>query len=126
MKSSGNSSAPSPRPPSDPRSDTAPSRKRFALTGRSRAYDPATTAARADIADVRLAERIFAPHYAAPLPRRLISDTSVTATRDGEAIGRVAKGDVFEVLEFTAAHAWGVVEKSGLVGFVPLAALASA
>ena len=111
MKSSGNSSAPSP-----------PSRRRFALTGPSRPFDPRTTAARADIADVRLAATIFAPHYAAPLPRTVVVAANVVAAKGGERITEVATGDVFEVLEVTDRCAWGVVAASGLVGYVPLAA----
>ena len=43
------------------------------LKGRApmQAIDPRVDAVRRDLADVRLAERVFAPHYAAPLPRTL-------------------------------------------------------
>ena len=100
----------------------APTRKRFALTGRSRTFDPTTTAARPDLTDVRVADQVFAPHYAAPLPHPVVAEAAVTATRDGPIVATVNPGEVFEVLELTAAHAWGVTV-AGTVGFVPLDAL---
>lgn len=103
---------------------SAPSRKRFALTGRSRAFDPATTAVRRDIADVRLADRVFAPHYAAHVACPLHTPAPISATRDGDPAAQLAAGDIVEVLELTADHAWGVAQASGLVGYVPRAALA--
>ncbi|MES2755585.1 MAG: SH3 domain-containing protein [Pseudomonadota bacterium] len=105
---------------------SGPSRKRFALTGRSRPFDPLTTAARPDIADIRLADHIFAPHYAAPLVRTVVAAAAVTADRLGaQAVATVAPGDSFEVLEITAAQAWGVARGNGTVGYVTLTALAA-
>lgn len=71
---------------------------------------------------MRVADQVFAPHYAAPLPHPVIADASIRAARDGDPIGTVHAGDSFEVLELTAAHAWGVAA-DGTVGFVPLASL---
>ena len=45
-----------------------PPRRTFALTGPSISIDPRHNAIRPDLADIRLAEYVFAPHYAAPLP----------------------------------------------------------
>ena len=75
---------------------------------------------------MRLADTIFAPHYAAPMARAVVADAALTERKQGEEIGRVAVGDTFEVLEITAEHAWGVARPSGLVGFVALTALAAA
>lgn len=129
MKSLGNSSAPTAEKGPNPGPATvattppvAPTRKRFALTGRSRNFDPNTTAARPDLADVRVADRVFAPHYAAPLPHPVIADATISAVKDGDGVGSMHTGDVFEVLEITALHAWGVAA-DGTVGFVPLASL---
>ncbi len=71
---------------------------------------------------MRVADRVFAPHYAAPLPHPVIADAAVSAVKDGGVVGTIHAGDVFEVLEITAAHAWGVAA-DGIVGFVPLASL---
>lgn len=60
------------------------------------------------------------------MPRLLVSDTVLTATKGGEPTGSIAAGETFEVLEITAAHAWGVVQKNGQVGYIPLSALAAA
>ena len=108
MKSSDNSSAQSPLSPSG-----AP-RSRFALTGPSQPFDPRTDAVRPDIADIRLADRFFAPHYAAPL----------AAARDGcEPIAELSPGDAFEALEILRDAAWGIARPAGLVGYVALSAL---
>ena len=47
---------------------------------------------------------------------------TVSAVKDGDGVGTINAGDRFEVLEITAAHAWGVAA-DGTVGFVPLASL---
>ena len=75
---------------------------------------------------MRLADTIFAPHYAAPIDRAVIADAAFTDTKNGDEVGRVAAGDTFEVLEITAEHAWGVARPSGLVGYIALSALAAA
>ena len=73
---------------------------------------------------MRVADRVFAPHYAAPLPRAVLVATGIAVERDGDVIGELAPGDTFEVLELTASHAWGVAA-NGAVGYVPLTALAA-
>ena len=82
-------------------------------------------AVRRDLADVRLADRVFAPHYAAPMPRNLIApaELRLSAARDSEVLVSLAAGDVFEVLEFAGNHAWGVAPKAGLVGYIAASAL---
>jgi hypothetical protein len=80
---------------------------------------------RGDLADVRLADRVFAPHYAAPMPRLLAGDAPLRAARprDSEVIAQLHSGDVFEVLELSGGTAWGVAEAAGLVGYVDAAAI---
>lgn len=101
-------------------------RKRFSLTGRSRPIDPRRDAARADLADIRLADRVFAPHYAAPLVRIVRTATALRAASSpaSEVIGGLEPGDVFEVLEFAGKAAWGTAAGSKLVGYVDAQALA--
>ena len=81
---------------------------------------------RPDLADVRLAGQVFAPHYAAPMDRVLARATALSAVRtlDGEPLATLAAGDRFEVLEIAGEHAWGVAPGCGLVGYVDQAALA--
>jgi hypothetical protein len=84
-------------------------------------------AVRRDLADVRLADRVFAPHYAAPMPRTLSIPANLreSAAADSEVLASLAAGDTFEVLELAGTHAWGVAPGAGLVGYIPASALAS-
>jgi len=83
---------------------------------------------RRDLADVRLAERVFAPHYAAPMPRTLVRAASLRSARgtDAEVLSHLQPGDLFEVLELAGGSAWGVAPGVGMVGYVDAAALAEA
>jgi hypothetical protein len=111
--------------PSANQSAEGHTRKRFALTGRSRPIDPRHDAARADLADVRLADRVFAPHYAAPLIRVVRTATALRAASaaDAEILTRLSPGDVFEVLEFAGTSAWGTAPGPKLVGYIDAQAL---
>lgn len=95
-------------------------RRTFALSGPSVRLDPTTNAVRADIADVRLADRVFAPHYAAPLRRTLVRDTGLRDGRtiDGAVIAPLASGSAFDLLDLTGGVAWGIAVDAGLVGYV--------
>lgn len=114
MKNSDISSA-----PGTPQPSSGPTRKSFALQGRTVGLDPRTHAVRPDLADVRLAEYVFAPHYAAPLPYR--TNAPVTL-REGRAtsspvLAELRSGETFEVLELAGGHAWGIAADLGLVGY---------
>lgn len=80
---------------------------------------------RGDLADVRLADQVFAPHYAAPLPRTVAAPADLRAGRapDSEILVSLAPGDAFELLDITGDLAWGVAPASGCVGYVEAAAL---
>ena len=80
---------------------------------------------RRDLADVRLADRVFAPHYAAPMPRALAAPVALRAAsaRDSEVVATLDAGEVFEVLELAGTNAWGVAPARGLVGYIDAAAL---
>ena len=114
------------RPAAAEPSANLPTRKRFALTGRSPSVDPRVEAARGDLADVRLADRIFAPHYAAPIARNAIARTPVLAAHGGPAASELLKGERFDVLELSHGYAWGVGAVDGAVGFVAMDALGPA
>ncbi|PVX29185.1 SH3 domain-containing protein [Sphingomonas pokkalii] len=87
--------------------------------------DPRVDAVRPDLADIRLAGRVFAPHYAAPLPRVVRQETTLHAasTRADPPLLTLQKGDVFEVLEFAGGKAWGVAPGPALVGYIDASAL---
>ncbi|WP_374146355.1 SH3 domain-containing protein [Sphingomonas sp. 28-63-12] len=75
---------------------------------------------RADLADIRLADHVFAPHYAAPLPMTVRSAglLRATADKDSEQLATLNPGTVFEALDFAGDSAWGIAVDLGLVGYV--------
>jgi hypothetical protein len=74
---------------------------------------------------VRLADRVFAPHYAAPLPRTLARVATLRTGRDpaSEPLAQLEPGDVIEVLELSGGLVWGVAPGKELVGYLDAAAL---
>ncbi|HEV2569329.1 SH3 domain-containing protein [Sphingomonas sp.] len=104
-------------------SQPTPERKRFSLSGPSRPLDLTHNAARRDLADVRLAGRWFAPHYAVAESWTCTNGCTLHAAREGEALGDIAAGESFAVLEIAGDWAWGFQESDGRVGYVPVAAL---
>jgi hypothetical protein len=107
-----------------PDRSSQPSRRAFALTGPSVTLDPKTHAVRGDLADVRLAEQVFAPHYAAPMNAVALRDVQLFADRTlRDPLADLMEGATFEVLELAGNHAWGLVAASGLVGYVDRTAL---
>lgn len=105
---------------------STPDRARFALSGPSRPLDLTHNAARRDLADVRLAGRWFAPHYAEPERWRVARGTDLLdrPSADVASIGTVAADDTFAVLELSGGWAWGFRANDGLVGYVDAQALA--
>lgn len=71
---------------------------------------------------MRLADRIFAPHYAAPMACRLVQPAKLLRDKGGDVLAELAAEQIFEVLEVSGAHAWGVAE-DGSVGYVDRGAL---
>jgi hypothetical protein len=119
LKSSGNSSA-----TANHTHANRPSRKAFALTGPSVDLDPRTHAVRGDLADVRLAEQVFAPHYAAPMVTVVSRAIGLFGDRNlSEQVADLTVGDAFDVLELAGNHAWGRATAQNLVGYVDRTAL---
>lgn len=102
-----------------------PPRKSFALTGHSVTIDPRHNAVRPDLADIRLAEYVFAPHYAAPLPCVVTRAVTLHAesSPSSESLAQLAAGEGFEVLEVLREVAWGVSPDRRLAGYVDRTAL---
>ncbi|MEG3180215.1 SH3 domain-containing protein [Sphingomonas sp. LT1P40] len=77
---------------------------------------------------MRLADRVFAPHYAAAITRVVSVAIALRASRDADSqtLVTLAPGDVFEVLELSAGSAWGRAPAAGLVGYVDAASLTAA
>ena len=80
---------------------------------------------RPDLADIRLAEYVFAPHYVEPLARRLATATPLLEARDpaSATLATLAAGETFEVLEFAGTLAWGIAPAANVVGYLPAASL---
>ena len=73
---------------------------------------------RPDLADVRLASQVFAPHYAEPMAMVANRDTPLLEIPAGEPLAMLTAGDVFDVLEIASALSWGQRRGDGLVGYV--------
>ncbi len=80
--------------------------------------DSRVDAVRRDLADIRLAERVFAPHYAVPVRRTVGRTTPILETIGGAVLSQSLPGEPFDVLEFTSTHGWGRSPIDGTVGFV--------
>lgn len=102
--------------------DTA-RRERHALTGRSVRLDPRIDAVRADLTDLRLADRVFAPHYAEARPQTAIAAAPLLVAPGGAPVSELLPGDAFDLLELSAGVAWGRSLTDGVVGYVAEGAL---
>ena len=91
----------------------------FPLIGTSELPDPATHAYRQDLADVALAGRVIASHYAEPLVRHIGIASTLMATNndDAAAVASLAHGDEIRILDCSRGWAWGY-GPDGRVGYV--------
>jgi hypothetical protein len=92
----------------------------FALAGPSDPPDPDFNAYRNDLADVALAGRVIASHYAEPLGRTILSDAVLRrAPRDdAEAVRQLTPGEPFDLLDESLGWAWGYAGSERRVGYV--------
>ncbi|MFD1612032.1 C40 family peptidase [Sphingomonas tabacisoli] len=104
----------------NPANRCTPDRRKFALTGPSTALDHRTHAARRDLADVTLAGRWFAPHYAEAETRScgLAGADIYSSDVRGTRISQLLPGERFAVLEESGDWLWGYSEHDGYVGYV--------
>lgn len=96
--------------------------ERFRLEGRSQKFDPRVDAIRPDLADVALASRHFAPHYAKAVARSgIVARTPVRAKADtdSEMVSELLFGEGFALLDITGGWAWGYCLTDHYVGYVP-------
>ena len=110
----------------DRRRPTPTSADEFALTGPSDEPDPRFNAYRKDLADVTLAGRVIASHYAEPVEREIACTTELrkSPSQDAEVIRELAPGERFDMLDDSLGWAWGYAGPDGHVGYVHLSAIA--
>ena len=110
---------------SEGRPPVAP-RRQVRLTGPSPKVDPQRVAVRRDLADIALADVVFAQHYAEPLTMRSTTSATVHASPavDAPVVAALAVDDGFAVLELNDAWSWGRCCDGGCVGYVETSALA--
>ena len=82
--------------------------------------DPDFHAFRQDLADVALAGRVIASHYAEPVVRRLLGSAPFfrLPSEDSETIDELSAGDEFWMLDDTRGWAWGYGGADKRVGYV--------
>jgi hypothetical protein len=101
---------------------------RFHLTGPSLRLDSRTHAFRHDLADIALAGRIIASHYARPLMRSCGAHASYVRTEpdsEAPAVTELLPGEDFAVLEYAGGWAWGYCAADHVVGYVEAIGLAA-
>jgi hypothetical protein len=104
----------------------APPRKRFHLSGHSATLDPTVHAVRGDLADVELADRVFAPHYAKAMPRSLAVKTVLHAkpSAESDVVAHLETGASVDLFDVSGGWAW--VRSASGMGYVPADTLAPA
>lgn len=101
----------------------------FRLTGPSIRLDPRIYAVRKDIADIELADRVFAPHYAAAEHCRVIAPATPLREAPSDkarAVSQLLLGEGFAVIDNAGGWAWGYGMHDRYVGYVSAAALGEA
>jgi hypothetical protein len=116
----------SPRNTAEQVADEAHAPVTFHLGGPTAVLDGRVNAYRRDIADIALAGKLFAPHYAAPMHRGCaLPSAMIRSAPDAaaEAVSQLLSGECFAVLDLSAGWAWGYSEHDHYTGYVEAAAL---
>lgn len=103
-----------------------PPRQTYKLTGHSLAGDPRTTPIRGDLADINLAGKLFAPHYAVPMLRTGIAPvTEINAEPhlSSMPVSALMHGEEFAVLDVAGEWAWGYCLHDDYLGYLRFADL---
>jgi NlpC/P60 family/Bacterial dipeptidyl-peptidase Sh3 domain len=102
-------------------------RQYFGLSGPSRMFDRRINAIRGDLADIALAGKMFAPHYAVPVMRMCLSSHALLYQKPGgEAASEVLHSERFWVLDVSGGMAWGYCDHDHYVGYIAADALGDA
>lgn len=76
------------------------------------------------MADIDLAGRVIASHYAEPIIRSCALPTTQVAVPGGEVIAMLEPGSRFAVLDCGGGFAWGYAVADHRVGYIDLSSLA--
>ncbi len=101
-------------------------RAKFSLHGPEEDFDPRTTAHRGDLADIALAGKLFAPHYAETMPMRCAAPKAMIrkqGSKNHVAVSELLHGEDFHMLDVVGDWAWGYCDHDNYVGYVPVHAL---
>ncbi len=103
-----------------------PQRATYRLSGHSVKGDPRTTPIRGDLADIKLAGKLFAPHYAVPMLRTGIAPvTEIHAEPHlgSMPVSALMHGEEFAVLDVAGEWAWGYCLHDDYLGYLRFADL---
>ncbi len=80
---------------------------------------------RRDLAEIEVADRIFAQHFVEPLPVVLTAPVQILVrpTKTADLVTTLAAGETFLVVDVGHEWAWGRGEAVGTVGYVAAATL---
>ena len=99
-------------------------RKNFSLSSPSVELDPRVNAIRPDLADVALAAKLFAPHYARPVERAcILVSTPMYDKPNGDLSSEILGGERFWMLDQSGGWAWGWSGHDHYVGYVASASI---
>ena len=95
------------------------------MSGPSDLPDPDYNAYRKDLADIALAGRVIASHYAEPSPRLIATTTTLLAAPSDAAHGvrDLQADEPFAMLDDSLGWAWGYAGTDRRVGYVRSSAL---
>jgi cell wall-associated NlpC family hydrolase len=105
---------------------TTTRRPTYTLSGHSYVGDKRTTPIRGDLADIKLAGKLFAPHYAVPMIRSCVApSTPMYEAPDPSSTGvsELIFGEDFAVLDIAGIWAWGYSVADDYLGYIALSAL---
>jgi len=104
----------------------APQVRTARLRGPSLPLDRRIHAVREDLADIALADRVVAPHFAAAVETSVAAASAVLRGRPdagAPATSELLFGEAFRVFEYGGRWAWGQAAHDGYVGYVEATAL---
>lgn len=89
------------------------------------ALEPGRYAVRRDLAEIAVADRIFAQHYVEPMAVKLCAVATVYARPDtnSDPVTTLAAGDAFHLIDLGHEWAWGRGDALGTIGYVAASAL---